>query len=111
LLLPAIRVAGRTNVSFVVRRGHVNRPGQEFSGKRRNKGDITIGNDVWIGFEAVVLAGVPIGDGAVVGARAVVPRDVPPYAIVGGVPAKVMRRRFDDDTVEPLVPRIGRFPV
>ena len=53
-----------------------------------NKGDIVIGNDVWIGYEAVILAGVTIGDGAVVGARAVVTRDVPPYTIVGGVPAR-----------------------
>ena len=51
-----------------------------------NKGDITLGNDVWIGYEAVILAGVTIGDGAIIGARAVVTRDVPPYAIVGGVP-------------------------
>ncbi len=68
-----------------------------------NKGDITIGNDVWIGFEAVVLAGVHIGDGAVVGARAVVTKDVPPYAIVGGVPAKIIRKRFDDATIERLL--------
>ena len=55
-----------------------------------NKGDIVIGNDVWIGYEAVILAGVTIGDGAVVGARAVVTRDVPPYTIVGGVPARAI---------------------
>jgi virginiamycin A acetyltransferase len=68
-----------------------------------NKGDITIGNDVWIGFEAVILAGVTIGDGAVVGARAVVTKDVPPYGIVGGVPAKIIRKRFDDATIERLL--------
>ena len=53
-----------------------------------NKGDINIGNDVWIGYEAVILAGVTVGDGAVIGTRAVVTKDVPPYTIVGGVPAK-----------------------
>ena len=52
-----------------------------------NKGDIVIGSDVWIGYEAVILSGVTVGDGAVIGARAVVTKDVPPYTIVGGVPA------------------------
>ena len=68
-----------------------------------NKGDIVVGSDVWIGYEAVVLSGVTIGDGAIIGARAVVTRDVPPYAIVGGVPARLIRKRFDDKTVEMLL--------
>jgi virginiamycin A acetyltransferase len=68
-----------------------------------NKGDIVIGSDVWIGYEAVILQGVTIGDGAIIGARAVVTRDVPPYAIVGGVPAKVLKMRFDERTVETLM--------
>lgn len=68
-----------------------------------NKGDIVIGNDVWIGYEAVILAGVTIGDGAVIGARAVVTRDVPPYTIVGGVPAKPIRKRFPQEVVEALL--------
>ena len=67
-----------------------------------NKGDTVIGNDVWIGYEAVIMPGVKIGDGAVIGTRAVVTKDVPPYTIVGGVPAKPIRRRFDDATVEKL---------
>ena len=67
-----------------------------------NKGDIVIGNDVWIGYEAVIMSGVRIGDGAVIGTRAVVTKDVPPYTIVGGVPAKSIRRRFDDVTIEKL---------
>lgn len=67
-----------------------------------NKGDIIIGNDVWIGYEAVVLAGVTIGNGAIIGARAVVTKDVPPYTIVGGVPAKPIRQRFVSETVETL---------
>lgn len=67
-----------------------------------NKGDIVIGNDVWIGYEAVVLSGVTIGDGAVIGTRAVVTKDVPPYTIVGGVPAKPIRKRFDEDIISRL---------
>lgn len=68
-----------------------------------NKGDIVIGNDVWIGFEAVILAGVTIGDGAIIGARAVVTHDVPPYTIAGGVPAKPIRKRFDDKVIADLL--------
>ena len=68
-----------------------------------NKGDIVIGNDVWIGFEAVILAGVKIGDGAIIGTRAVVTKDVPPYSIVGGVPAKVIRKRYNPDIIEQLL--------
>ena len=67
-----------------------------------NKGDIVVGNDVWIGYEAVVLSGVTIRDGAIIGSRAVVTKDVPPYTIVGGVPAKPIRKRFDDVTIEKL---------
>ena len=67
-----------------------------------NKGDIVLGNDVWIGFEAVILAGVTIGDGAIVGARAVVTKDVPPYTIVGGVPAKPIRKRFSQEVITRL---------
>ena len=67
-----------------------------------NKGDIVVGNDVWIGYEAVILSGVRIGDGAIIGARAVVTRDVPPYTIVGGVPAKEIKKRFDQDTIQKL---------
>lgn len=60
------------------------------------KGDTVVGNDVWIGQHATILPGVRIGDGAIVGARSVVSRDVPPYAIVAGNPARPVRRRFDD---------------
>lgn len=67
-----------------------------------NKGDIVIENDVWIGFEAVILSGVTIGDGAIIGTRAVVTKDVPPYTIVGGIPAKPIRKRFDDETISQL---------
>lgn len=68
-----------------------------------NKGDIVIGNDVWIGYEAVILAGVTIGDGAIIGTRAVVTKDVSPYTIVGGVPAKPTKRRFPEEIISALL--------
>lgn len=68
-----------------------------------NKGNIVIGNDVWIGYEAVIMAGVTIGDGAIIGTRAVVTKDVPPYTIVGGVPAKPIRKRFSDTVINKLL--------
>lgn len=68
-----------------------------------NKGDIVIGNDVWIGYEAVIMAGVHIGDGAIIAARAVVTKDVPPYTIVGGTPAKEIRKRFDTEVIQKLL--------
>jgi virginiamycin A acetyltransferase len=68
-----------------------------------NKGDIVLGNDVWIGLEAVIMAGVTIGDGAIIGSRAVVTKDVEPYSIVGGVPAKLIRKRFTDEKIAELL--------
>lgn len=67
------------------------------------KGDTVVGNDVWIGYEALVMPGVKIGDGAIVSTRSVVVSDVPPYAIVGGNPAKLIRPRFDPGTVARLL--------
>ena len=67
-----------------------------------NKGDIIIDNDVWIGYEAIIMAGVHIGDGAVIAARAVVTKDVPPYTIVGGTPARKIRMRFEEETIARL---------
>ena len=66
-------------------------------------GDTQLGNDVWIGSEAMIMAGVTIGSGAVVAARAVVTKDVPPYAVVGGNPAQVIRYRFDEKTIAKLL--------
>jgi virginiamycin A acetyltransferase len=66
------------------------------------KGDTIIGNDVWIGYEALVMPGVTIGDGAIVSARSVVTADVPPYTIVGGNPARPIRARFAPDAVAKL---------
>ena len=68
-----------------------------------NKGDIVIGNDVWIGFEAVIMPGVQIGDGAIIGTRAVVTKDVPPYTVVGGVPARPIKKRFPDEVISSLL--------
>lgn len=66
------------------------------------KGPIAVGNDVWIGTNALVLSGVSVGDGAVVAAGAVVTHDVPPYAVVAGVPARVIRMRFAPEQIESL---------
>lgn len=68
-----------------------------------NKGDIIIGNDVWIGYDAIIMSGVKIGDGAIIGTRALVTKDVPPYTIVGGAPAKPIKKRYDDDTISKLL--------
>ena len=78
-------------------------PKSEVSTAWDNKGDIIIGNDVWIGYDAVIMAGVHIGDGAIIGTRAVVTKDVEPYSIVGGVPAKEIRKRFAPDVVAKLL--------
>ncbi len=68
----------------------------------RSRGPIRIGHDVWIGRRAMIMSGVTIGNGAVIGAGSVVTRDVPPYAIVGGVPAKLIRFRFEQTTIDAL---------
>ena len=67
------------------------------------KGDTVVGNDVWIGRESVILPGVTIGDGAIIAARSLVSKDVPPYTLVGGNPACVIRRRFDEELIELLL--------
>ena len=67
------------------------------------KGDTVVGNDVWIGYESVIMPGIKIGDGAIIAAKSVVVSDVPPYTIVGGNPAKVIRKRFNDDIIKILL--------
>lgn len=78
-------------------------PKSEVASAWDNKGDIVIGNDVWIGYDAVIMAGVTIGDGAIIGTRAVVTKDVEPYSIVGGVPAKEIRKRFAPEVINKLM--------
>lgn len=73
------------------------------SWEKELRGDTVVGNDVWIGREAMIMPGVSIGDGAIVAARAVVAKDVPPYAIVAGNPAELVRTRFDEETVRRLL--------
>jgi acetyltransferase-like isoleucine patch superfamily enzyme len=78
-------------------------PGAFADGHPASKGDIVVGNDVWIGRGATLLSGVTVGDGAVIGASSVVVRDVEPYTIVAGNPAKPIRRRFTDDEIAALL--------
>lgn len=74
-----------------------------YESKWPNKGDTMIGNDVWIGHQAAIMPAVSIGDGAIIGARSVVTKDVPSYSIVAGNPAKIIRFRFDDKTIASLL--------
>ena len=68
-----------------------------------NKGDVMVGNDVWIGYNATIMAGVKIGDGAIIAANSTVVKDVEPYAIVGGNPARQIKKRFSDETIKKLL--------
>ena len=68
-----------------------------------SKGNTVIGNDVWLGYRSTILPGVTIGDGAIIGMGSVVTKDVPPYSIVGGNPAKVIKLRFEPDEIETLL--------
>ena len=68
-----------------------------------NRGDTTVGNDVWIGYGAMIMPGVTIGDGVIVATGSVVTKSIPPYAIVGGNPATVIRHRFDEKTIDRLL--------
>jgi virginiamycin A acetyltransferase len=76
---------------------------QNFPAHSGTKGDVIIGNDVWIGMNALILSGITIGDGAVIGAGSVVAKDVEPYTIVAGNPARPIRKRFDQKTAEKLL--------
>lgn len=82
--------------------------GEDWAGAMDNKtyphkGDIVIGNDVWIGYNATIMAGVQIGDGAIIATNATVTKDVPPYTIVGGNPAKEIKKRFSDEEIATLL--------
>ena len=89
------------NVAFIGRDEHIyDLPQREIWNSGRNDDKKTIvGNDVWIGYGAIILAGITIGDGAIIGAGSLVSKDVPPCSIVGGVPAKVLKYRFDDEAI------------
>lgn len=76
---------------------------QHISGHPASKGNVIIGNDVWLGMDCVILSGVSIGDGAVIGTSSVVAKDVPPYSIYAGNPAKFIRNRFDEATIDSLL--------
>jgi virginiamycin A acetyltransferase len=73
-----------------------------FKNNKGGQSSITIGNDVWIGAHAIILSGVTIGNGAVIAAGAIVTKDVPAYTVVGGVPAKVIKVRFNDSSIQEL---------
>lgn len=70
------------------------------------KGDTVVGSDVWIGRESVIMPGVKIGDGAIIAAYSVVAKDIPPYAVAGGNPARVIKKRFEDDELIHLLLRL-----
>lgn len=76
---------------------------KHIKGHPSSKGDVVIGNDVWIGQEAIIMSGLTIGDGAVIGTRAVVTKDVPAYGIVSGNPARFIRSRFSEEVLERLL--------
>lgn len=77
-----------------------NRPNNNYES---SKGDVIIGNDVWIGRRSIILSGITIGDGAVIAAGSVVTKDVPPFTIVGGNPAKIIKKRFEEDIIKALL--------
>lgn len=74
-----------------------------YDAKWPNKGDTIVGNDVWIGHESLIMPAVTIGDGAIIASRSVVTKNVPPYTIVAGNPAKLIRKRFDEETITSLL--------
>jgi acetyltransferase-like isoleucine patch superfamily enzyme len=75
---------------------------KHFPGYPMNTGDVTIGHDVWVGHDAFILSGITIGNGAVIAARSLVTRDIPPYAVVAGTPARHIKQRFPDEVVTAL---------
>jgi acetyltransferase-like isoleucine patch superfamily enzyme len=76
---------------------------KDIEGHPWTKGDVRIGNDVWIGNGATILSGVSIGDGAVIGARSLIVKDVPAYAVVGGNPARIIKMRFSKSIIKKLL--------
>ncbi len=76
---------------------------RKIEGHPATKGNIVIGNDVWVGYGSLILSGVNIGDGAVIGANSVVSKDIPPYAIAAGNPVKILKFRFSENIIEQLL--------
>ena len=76
---------------------------KDIHGHPSTNGNIKIGNDVWIGYDATILSGVTVGDGAVIGSKSVVTKDVEPYSIVGGNPAKIIKKRFKENQIQRLL--------
>jgi acetyltransferase-like isoleucine patch superfamily enzyme len=79
------------------------REAKSIKGHPATKGDVVIGNDVWIGYGVTILSGVHIGDGVAIGACSLISQDVPPYAIVAGNPARILKYRFDEETIKKLL--------
>jgi acetyltransferase-like isoleucine patch superfamily enzyme len=77
--------------------------GEFIQGHPKSKGPVIIGNDVWIGMNSLILSGVTIGDGAIIGAHSVVTKNVPPYAIAAGNPAKIVKYRFETEIINKLL--------
>jgi acetyltransferase-like isoleucine patch superfamily enzyme len=100
-----IYLGGEHNVNWVTTYPFnvFRKAGKHITGHPKTKGDVKIGNDVWIGKEAMILSGVTIGDGAVIAARSIVSKDIEPYAIAGGNPVREIRKRFDDKIIEELL--------
>jgi virginiamycin A acetyltransferase len=96
-------IMGSTAFPFFIFGGTWLEETAEFLPRIRSRGNTVIGNDVWIGREAVIMPGVIIGDGAIVAARAVVVSDVPPYTTVGGNPARLLKKRYSDEDIDRLL--------
>lgn len=101
-----ILIGGEHNTNWITTfpiRIIFNLEGRMKDGHPKSKGEVFIGNDVWIGYSSTILSGVKIGDGAVIGARSLVASDVDPYTVVAGNPSKVIRKRFSDEQIQKLL--------
>lgn len=96
-------MSGFSAFPFFIFGKFANCPEWEYEPDLPDKGATIVGHDVWFGHESMVMPGVKIGSGSIIGARAVVTKDVPPYSIVGGNPAKIVRKRFADPVIEQLL--------